>query len=700
MKLRITHLQAKIFLFSISVIIIFIINLLFFLGKIAPGTETKGMWFYSGISMILISIFFIEPYFTTIPNAMINSLSITFIMLSTRNDIASSDNPDLAQIFYYAILLYVLSVLVTSIVSSILYEKNKGTQFGKNISTFILSGKYMYSILFLFFLIFFNSKSTNLGMLLLVAFWIILVTHNNSNLIKLVMSFGDNKEKNHIASIVKARGEKIVVAALEEEHILTIKKFSKVKFLIGSGKGKRYYSGVVVNHYFSADSDFVELLITNKTSSDSSLIPGYVYSDTSDSIEYSDLGFIGYILDNSSISSVRFSYLNQKIKIKTGDVVKIKIRDNDVYYQVVDAHTKEERHDSETYIPSAIVLAVQLGCWDTVKEHFTQLSWIPELFEPVYSAENESIKKLKPTDSSEVYFAKVPIVSYPINVDIEELVFNHTAILGVTGSGKTTFAIRLIEAIIKSNIKCICIDITGEYSKKLSNFHPEILSNWSKLDDIKTIWRQYTENKEAKRPQSDITIREEIFKKMTSKVDEFYRSVSTVAIFELPDLSNSSFTLDFTMFFCDALFRYAKQIGNARICLVIEEAHTIVPETNSMGEGGDFGAAKAIVSKIAQISLQGRKYGVGLVVIGQRTANISKTVLTQCNTVVAFRAYDSTSISFIENYVGPEMASRIPSLPIYHAIFFGKGVKSESAVIGHLEYKEQGYVQTGSSAGI
>ena len=45
---------------------------------------------------------------------------------------------------------------------------------------------------------------------------------------------------------------------------------------------------------------------------------------------------------------------------------------------------------------------------------------------------------------------------------------------------------------------------------------------------------------------------------------------------------------------------------------------------------------------MGQIALQGRKYGIGMLVIAQRTANVSKTILTQCNTVICFQAFDET----------------------------------------------------------
>ena len=101
--------------------------------------------------------------------------------------------------------------------------------------------------------------------------------------------------------------------------------------------------------------------------------------------------------------------------------------------------------------------------------------------------------------------------------------------------------------------------------------------------------------------------------------------------------------------FLESIFNFAKTHAGQRICIVLEEAHTIIPETNFLGDLGDYGSTKALVSKMGQIALQGRKYGVGLLVIAQRTANVSKTVLTQCNTIVCFQAFDETSFNFLGN---------------------------------------------------
>jgi hypothetical protein len=71
-------------------------------------------------------------------------------------------------------------------------------------------------------------------------------------------------------------------------------------------------------------------------------------------------------------------------------------------------------------------------------------------------------------------------------------------------------------------------------------------------------------------------------------------------------------------------------------------------------------------------------------IIAQRTANVSKTVLTQCNTVICFQAFDETSFHFLGNYVGKDMVEALPNLKLYHAVVAGKALKSNMPMIVDL----------------
>ncbi|MGH7746043.1 MAG: hypothetical protein ACREQ5_14910, partial [Candidatus Dormibacteria bacterium] len=77
---------------------------------------------------------------------------------------------------------------------------------------------------------------------------------------------------------------------------------------------------------------------------------------------------------------------------------------------------------------------------------------------------------------------------------------------------------------------------------------------------------------------------------------------------------------------------------------------------------------------------------VGLLVIAQRTATVSKTVLTQCNTIISFSCFDDTSLGFFKNFFGKSHTDAIPNLQYLQAVIFGKGVKSQRPIIVQIPF--------------
>jgi DNA helicase HerA-like ATPase len=161
----------------------------------------------------------------------------------------------------------------------------------------------------------------------------------------------------------------------------------------------------------------------------------------------------------------------------------------------------------------------------------------------------------------------------------------------------------------------------------------------------------------------------------------FLKNEYQLSIFDLPHVENTSGILTYTKTFFRVLFHIAKTENclGKRICLVLEEAHTVVPEWNFSGVSERI--SQPLLNSIAQIALQGRKYNVGLLVIAQRTANVSKTILTQCNTIVSFQEFDKTSSDFLANYFGQDIVYSLPKLKFRHAIAAGKAFKSNVPMI-------------------
>jgi DNA helicase HerA-like ATPase len=127
------------------------------------------------------------------------------------------------------------------------------------------------------------------------------------------------------------------------------------------------------------------------------------------------------------------------------------------------------------------------------------------------------------------------------------------------------------------------------------------------------------------------------------------------------------------------VLQYKNRAGNEdkKICIVMEEAYDFIPES-TFGQQ-DFGQPN--VSRIAQLLLKCRKYNIGFLVITQRTALVSKTILYQCNTIIALQTFDETSKTFMSAYINQKYLNSMSILPRFRAIVVGKGSSCDKPVI-------------------
>lgn len=120
----------------------------------------------------------------------------------------------------------------------------------------------------------------------------------------------------------------------------------------------------------------------------------------------------------------------------------------------------------------------------------------------------------------------------------------------------------------------------------------------------------------------------------------------------------------------DALFwaRKLPEGGRERpLLVVLEEAHAYLSKEN-------FGAAAIAVRRIAK---EGRKYGVGIMLVSQRPSEIDSTILSQCGTLFAMRLGNETdrghvTSSATDNLKG--LFDMLPALRTGEAIIVGEAV--------------------------
>ncbi len=95
------------------------------------------------------------------------------------------------------------------------------------------------------------------------------------------------------------------------------------------------------------------------------------------------------------------------------------------------------------------------------------------------------------------------------------------------------------------------------------------------------------------------------------------------------------------------------------IALFCDEAHLYIPERQSSSGGEAFA-----VETFERIAKEGRKYGVGLVVISQRPSEVNRTVLSQCNNLVAMRLTNGDDQNVVRRLLPDSLGGFSDLLPV------------------------------------
>ena len=113
------------------------------------------------------------------------------------------------------------------------------------------------------------------------------------------------------------------------------------------------------------------------------------------------------------------------------------------------------------------------------------------------------------------------------------------------------------------------------------------------------------------------------------------------------------------------------------VLLVCEEAHRYVPNA---GEA-QYEAAQTAIRRIAK---EGRKYGLGLLLVSQRPSEVEATVLSQCNSWIVLRITNGRDRDFVRSMLPDSMTGltkMLSGLRRQEAIFVGEATTLPSRIL-------------------
>lgn len=112
--------------------------------------------------------------------------------------------------------------------------------------------------------------------------------------------------------------------------------------------------------------------------------------------------------------------------------------------------------------------------------------------------------------------------------------------------------------------------------------------------------------------------------------------------------------------------------GGARhpIVIVCDEAHLYLPS----GAASTGPLEKRALENYERIAKEGRKYGVGLMVVSQRPSDVSTTILSQCSNIISLRLANKTDQAVVKQLL-PEslegLMEVLPTLDVGEAVVVG-----------------------------
>ena len=125
------------------------------------------------------------------------------------------------------------------------------------------------------------------------------------------------------------------------------------------------------------------------------------------------------------------------------------------------------------------------------------------------------------------------------------------------------------------------------------------------------------------------------------------------------------------------VWQTAEERAASPVLLVCEEAHRYVPNS---GEA-QYGAAQGAIRRIAK---EGRKYGIGLMLVSQRPSEVESTVLSQCNSWIVLRITNEADREHVKGILPDSMAGltkMLSGLRRQEAIFVGQAAMLPSRII-------------------
>ncbi|MBU1048625.1 ATP-binding protein [Candidatus Bipolaricaulota bacterium] len=191
-------------------------------------------------------------------------------------------------------------------------------------------------------------------------------------------------------------------------------------------------------------------------------------------------------------------------------------------------------------------------------------------------------------------------ISKDLDINLEDLIGQCIAILGIRGSGKSNTSGVIFEELLQNDYPLSIIDIEGEYFGLKEKYEVLVVG---KGDGVEI----------------------EIDADCAGEIAQVSMEQNVPVVFDLSGFLSDERT-EVLKAYLSALWNLAGTLRKPYM-IGIEEAHEFIPQ----------GVKNELKEMIARVALRGRKRGLGAIIVSQRSAKVDKDVLSQAGMLFLHR---------------------------------------------------------------
>ncbi len=191
-------------------------------------------------------------------------------------------------------------------------------------------------------------------------------------------------------------------------------------------------------------------------------------------------------------------------------------------------------------------------------------------------------------------------ISRDLNLNLEDLIGQCVAILGIRGSGKSNTAGVIFEELLQNNYPLSIVDIEGEYFGLKEKYEVLVVGTGEGVEI-------------------------EIDAHCAGEIAQVSMERNVPVVLDLSGFLSDERT-ELLKVYLSSLWNLAGTLRKPYM-IGIEEAHEFIPQ----------GVKNELKEMIARIALRGRKRGLGGIVVSQRSAKVDKDVLSQAGMLFLHR---------------------------------------------------------------